>query len=180
MDHSLHTRLDQADLNSAILEGATVYGADDHKVGTVSHVHGAGLGSQVIVDVGGFLGMGERQIAVQMPSISFVQDDATADDATAEQKAAFEAGHGGALVPAACVDRLPAELPSFAAFEVEAQSFCPDWVIVFSASLSGRNGQAPSSESAQTPLEQMVAAIKAGQIANFLAFDRQGDAIRLG
>jgi hypothetical protein len=102
------------------------------------------------------------------------------DDATAEQKAAFEAGHGGALVPAACVDRLPAELPSFAAFEIEAQSFCPDWVIVFAASLSGRNGQAPSSESAQGPLEQMVAAIKAGQIANFLAFDRQGDAIRLG
>ncbi len=102
------------------------------------------------------------------------------DDATPEQKAAFEAGEGGALVPAACVDRLPAELASFAAFEAEAQSFCPDWVIVFAASLSGRNGQPPSSESAQNPLEQMVAAIKAGQIGNFLPFDRQGDAIRLG
>lgn len=101
------------------------------------------------------------------------------DDATAEQRAAFEAGHGGALVPAACVDRLPTELPSFAAFDAEARSFCPDWVIVFAASLSGRNGQAPSSESAQGPLEQMVAAIKAGQIAAFLPFDREGCAIRL-
>ena len=102
------------------------------------------------------------------------------DDATAEQKAAFEAGHGGALVPAACVDRLPTELASFSAFEAEAQSFCPDWVIVFAASLSGRNGQTPSSESAGGPIEQMVAAIKAGQIGSFLPFDREGRAIRLG
>lgn len=102
------------------------------------------------------------------------------DDATAEQKAAFEAGHGGTLVPVACVDRLPTELASFAAFQTEAQPYCPDWVIVFAASLSGRNGQPPSSESAQSPLEQMIAAINAGQIDNFLPFDRQGEAIRLG
>ena len=74
---------------------------------------------------------------------------------------------------------MSSRLASFATFEAEAQSFCPDWVIVFAASLSGRNGQAPSSESAQGPLEQMVAAIKAGQIAAFLPFDREGCAIRL-
>lgn len=34
----------------------------------------------VLVDVGGFLGMGERQVAVDMPSISFVADDATPED----------------------------------------------------------------------------------------------------
>ena len=101
------------------------------------------------------------------------------DDATAEQKAAFEAGHGGALVPAACVDRTPEELASFAAFAAESGPFCHDWVIVFAAGLSGRNGQSPSAESAQGPLEQMVAAIKAGQIGNFLSFDRRGDVIRL-
>lgn len=74
MDHSLHTRLDQADLNSAILEGATVYGADDHKVGTVSHVHGAGLGSQIIVDVGGFLGLGAKPVAVPIAQLDFMRD----------------------------------------------------------------------------------------------------------
>ena len=101
------------------------------------------------------------------------------DDATAEQKAAFEAGQGGALVPVACVDRTPEELASFAAFAAESEPFCPDWVIVFAAALSGRNGQAASSESAQGLLEQMVVAIKAGRIGNFLPFDRRGDAIRL-
>ncbi|MEN9905277.1 MAG: hypothetical protein RLZZ555_1842 [Pseudomonadota bacterium] len=101
------------------------------------------------------------------------------DDASAEQKAAFEAGHGGALVPVACVDRTPQELASFQAFATEAEPFCHDWVIVFAAGMAGRNGQAPSSESTQGPLEQMVAAIKAGQIGNFLPFDRSGDVIRL-
>ncbi|MFZ1728179.1 MAG: PRC-barrel domain-containing protein [Albidovulum sp.] len=34
----------------------------------------------VLIDVGGFLGMGEHQIAVEMTSIRFVADDATPDD----------------------------------------------------------------------------------------------------
>lgn len=34
----------------------------------------------VLIDIGGFLGLGERQVAVQMPSIRFVQDAATADN----------------------------------------------------------------------------------------------------
>ena len=34
-------------------------------------------------------------------------------DATAEQKARFEAGQGGTLTPLMCVDKLPGELASF-------------------------------------------------------------------
>lgn len=34
----------------------------------------------VLVDIGGFLGMGERQVAVDMGAIRFVSDDSTADD----------------------------------------------------------------------------------------------------
>ena len=34
----------------------------------------------VLVDIGGFLGMGERQVAVEIGSIRFVADDATAED----------------------------------------------------------------------------------------------------
>lgn len=35
--------------------------------------------SAVLVDIGGFLGIGERQVAVQMPALHIVGDDATAD-----------------------------------------------------------------------------------------------------
>lgn len=34
----------------------------------------------VLVDIGGFLGMGERQVAVQMTSLNVLRDDATGDD----------------------------------------------------------------------------------------------------
>ncbi|RUS59813.1 PRC-barrel domain containing protein [Pseudorhodobacter sp. E13] len=34
----------------------------------------------VLVDIGGFLGMGERQVAVNMDAIRFVSDDATGED----------------------------------------------------------------------------------------------------
>ncbi len=37
--------------------------------------------SAVLVDIGGFLGVGERQVAVAMPQIRFVSDSATADKA---------------------------------------------------------------------------------------------------
>ncbi|MEY5098518.1 MAG: hypothetical protein RJA36_1237 [Pseudomonadota bacterium] len=101
------------------------------------------------------------------------------DHPTAEQRADFAAGHGGALVPAACVDKSPHEVSSFAALAAEAAQMLDDWTVVFAASLSGRQGQAPTTDSAQAPLEQMVAAIRAGQISPYIPFDRTGDAIRL-
>ncbi len=55
MDHTNHVRLTNDELIAENIEGATVYGVDEEKVGTVDHVHGAGSGSTVIVDVGGFL-----------------------------------------------------------------------------------------------------------------------------
>ena len=58
MDHSTHTQLVDSELNEANLLDAVVYGADDEKIGTVAHVHGMGAATQVIVDVGGFLGIG--------------------------------------------------------------------------------------------------------------------------
>ncbi|NTF98489.1 PRC-barrel domain containing protein, partial [Agrobacterium rhizogenes] len=30
------------ELTPAVLEGATIYGADDHKVGKLDHIHGSG------------------------------------------------------------------------------------------------------------------------------------------
>jgi hypothetical protein len=75
MDHSDHVRLATSELTSAILEGATIYGADDHKVGTVDRVHGAGAGSQAIIDVGGFLGIGAKPVAVPLTDLDFMRDE---------------------------------------------------------------------------------------------------------
>ena len=75
MDHSKHIRLASSELTVDTLKDATIYGADDHKVGTVSHIHGAGTASQVVIDVGGFLGMGVKPVAVPMTSLDFMRDE---------------------------------------------------------------------------------------------------------
>lgn len=75
MDHTNHVRLSPAELTPSLLEGATVYGADDHKVGQVSHMHGSGTAGQVIVDVGGFLGLGAKPVAVPASELEFMRDE---------------------------------------------------------------------------------------------------------
>lgn len=75
MDHTDHVRLGPTELTPAALEGATVYGADDDKVGKVDHVHGAGAGGTVIIDVGGFLGIGAEPVAVSTTDLDFMRDE---------------------------------------------------------------------------------------------------------
>jgi hypothetical protein len=96
------------------------------------------------------------------------------DDSTAEQRARFQAGQGGALAPLMSVDKAPEELSTFAALVDESREFADDWAVVFVASLSGRDGRAPSSMEADQSLQRMIASIKAGSFALFLPFDRQG------
>lgn len=74
MDHSQHTPIATTDLTAATLEGATIYGAGDEKVGTVSHLHGAGATSQIVVDVGGFLGIGAKPVALPVNELDFMRD----------------------------------------------------------------------------------------------------------
>ena len=71
MDHSNHVRLSQADLTTDILEDATIYGRGDEKIGLVDHVHG----TQVVIDVGGFLGIGTKPVAVPMSELEFMRDE---------------------------------------------------------------------------------------------------------
>ncbi|MBN9306146.1 MAG: photosystem reaction center subunit H [Devosia sp. 67-54] len=75
MDHSNHIHLKQADLTPAVLKGATLYDAEDHKIGTVSHVHGMGEASEIVVDVGGFLGIGAKPVAVSARDLDFMRDE---------------------------------------------------------------------------------------------------------
>jgi hypothetical protein len=76
MDHTSHVRLSTAELTPAILEGATIYGADDHKVGKLDHIHGAaGAGGMAVIDVGGFLGIGAKPVGVPLVDLEFMRDD---------------------------------------------------------------------------------------------------------
>ena len=61
MDHSKHVRLDSSELIPSVIEGATIYGAGDHKVGTVSHMHG--------------LGIGAKPVAVSASELDFMRDE---------------------------------------------------------------------------------------------------------
>ncbi|KQV82145.1 PRC-barrel domain-containing protein [Rhizobium sp. Root1220] len=72
MDHTNHVRLTTTELTPANLEGATVYGADDDKVGSVDHVHGT---SSVVIDVGGFLGIGAKPVAVSFSDLEWMRDE---------------------------------------------------------------------------------------------------------
>lgn len=105
------------------------------------------------------------------------------DDATPAQRARFEAGQGGALVPLMCVDKTPQELASFDALVEEARQFTApghDWAMVFAAAMSGTLDRAPTTEDAEAPLQRMVDAIKQGALGAYIPFDRQGLPVRLG
>jgi len=59
------------------LEGTTVYGANDEKIGSINDVvldQSSKKVEAVIVDVGGFLGMGAKSVAVGMDKLSFMAD----------------------------------------------------------------------------------------------------------
>ncbi len=75
MDHSTHTPLVDSELTETNLMDAVVYGVDDEKIGTVSHVHGMGSSTQVIVDVGGFLGIGAKPVALTTNELHFMRDE---------------------------------------------------------------------------------------------------------
>ncbi|QXT39889.1 PRC-barrel domain-containing protein [Gymnodinialimonas ceratoperidinii] len=75
MDHSNHTPLRTDELTSANLEGVNVYGPDDNHIGDVSHFHGTGPGANVVVDVGGFLGIGAKPVSLSVSSLNFMRDE---------------------------------------------------------------------------------------------------------
>jgi hypothetical protein len=82
LDHSAHQPLAASDLTEANLVDAVIYGPGDEKVGAVAHVHGAGPTSQVIVDVGGFLGIGAKPVALAMSQLNFMRDETGSVHAT--------------------------------------------------------------------------------------------------
>lgn len=102
------------------------------------------------------------------------------EGSTPQQRADFEAGHGGALVPLMCVDKSPQELDSFDVLVAEAQQFGRPWGMVFATAMSGSPGEPPTTADAEKQLERMVEAIKQGDIDNYIPFDTHGNAVQLG
>ena len=101
------------------------------------------------------------------------------DDCTPEQRRAFDAGGGGALVPAMCADKSPDDIQSFAALKLESGQFQSQWHVVFVAALSGKDDATPSSSDIEQTLDRMVESIKLGVLDNMIAFDTSGSAISL-
>ena len=75
MDHSKHVRLRPDEMTTATVEGANVYGPDDGHIGDVSHLHGTGSTAKAVVDVGGFLGLGAKPVALPTSSLDFMRDE---------------------------------------------------------------------------------------------------------
>ena len=102
------------------------------------------------------------------------------DEASPEERAAFERGEGGALTPAICVDKTPEEAPDFGALQEESRATGQSWDVVFVAAMSGRGGTPPSTDEAQQPLTMMVESIRLGHISNYLPLDSYGNAVSPG
>lgn len=102
------------------------------------------------------------------------------DDASTDEKVAFERGEGGALTPVICVDKTPQEALEFSALVEESRSTDQSWDVVFVAAMSGRGGTPPSSDEAQQPMTMMVESIRLGNVSNYLPLDKSGNAVNLG
>lgn len=65
------------EITADMLEGARVYGSDDQDVGEIDRliVSQDGMIEHAVVDVGGFLGIGEHPIAVTMDELQILQEE---------------------------------------------------------------------------------------------------------
>ncbi len=100
-------------------------------------------------------------------------------DASAQQRADFEAGEGGELAPLMCVDKDPHALASFAGLAAEAATLGPPWVLLFAAALAGRAALPPSDAEVSAALQQMVEAVRHGDVTSYAPFDSEGQVVQL-
>lgn len=75
VDRTGMTEVGMNEMRTEDLVGTTVYGANDENIGEVGDVI---LSNEkvdaIIIDVGGFLGIGEKEVAVGMDNLSFMRD----------------------------------------------------------------------------------------------------------
>lgn len=129
-----------------------------------------------IADYADLLAEAHRQSAPQRLLFVFARAELP-DNPDAQQRERFEQGEGGVLTPVLCVDKILKELSDMAALVEESRRTGVAWDIVFVAALAGDGMNPPTSQEAEAPLQRMVEALQMGSIGNFLAFDRQGNAV---
>ena len=76
IDKSQLTEIPAGEIRSEELVGTTVYGANNENVGEIGDVvlSTDGKVDSIIIDVGGFLGIGEKEVAVGMDNLVFMTD----------------------------------------------------------------------------------------------------------
>ena len=76
IDKSTLTEMPSGDIRAEELVGTTVYGSNDANLGEIGDVvlTQDGKVDAVIIDVGGFLGIGEKEVAVGMDKLAFMTD----------------------------------------------------------------------------------------------------------
>ncbi|GHB13271.1 hypothetical protein [Modicisalibacter luteus] len=129
-----------------------------------------------IANYAGLLAEAHRQPEPQRLLFVFAKAELP-DNPDAQQRERFEQGEGGVLTPALCVDKTLDELSDMTSLIEESHRTGVSWDIVFVAALAGDGVNPPTSEEAEGPLQRMVEALQMGSISNFLAFDRQGNAV---
>lgn len=84
----------------------------------------------------------------------------------------------GTLSAVMCVDKLPAEIPSFKDLVKEADNISQDWNMVFIAGLNGEAQNPPTSDDAEPYLNQMANDLASGQdLSRYVVFDRKENPI---
>lgn len=68
-------------MTSADLEGTVVYDQNDEEIGEISGIvlTSSGQADKAVIDVGGFIGIGEKTVAVPFSQIALMQSDVEAD-----------------------------------------------------------------------------------------------------
>lgn len=77
MEREGYQQVEGTELTTEMLMGKTVYDVNENDVGTVTDIvlSDAGEGNDVIIDFGGFLGMGKSQVAIAYDELTFLIND---------------------------------------------------------------------------------------------------------
>lgn len=68
-------RPNQVSLSESVVEGAPLYGPEGREIGAVGQIHGRGGEMQVIVSLGGFLGLGAKVAVLRQGDVQFERGD---------------------------------------------------------------------------------------------------------
>jgi sporulation protein YlmC with PRC-barrel domain len=77
IDRSTLTQMELGQIRTEDFVGTTVYGANEENVGEVGDIimsADGGAVDAVILDVGGFLGIGEKEVALGLDNLQFMSD----------------------------------------------------------------------------------------------------------